>query len=275
MRCEEVREHFADRLAGTLDADVADEMRRHVAACADCQSELGAVEEVWRALGEVGVPAVPSNRMRERFSAALAEGRASTGGRPASRPAVRGPWAPRFWSGGPLVQTALAASLLMAGVVLGRASAPHAPAPQPGGEITEMRGELHDMRQMLTLSLLQQQSATERLRGVSSTADIDQPGNEVVAALLDTLLHDPNVNVRLAAVDALRRFSDRADVRLGTKQAVTDSAAPPMLQVAVIDFMVETHDPQAAGVLRQLADDTKVEESVRGRARWGLERLAS
>jgi hypothetical protein len=137
-----------------------------------------------------------------------------------------------------------------------------------------MRGELHDMRQMLTLSLLQQQSATERLRGVSYTAGIDQPGNEVVAALLDTLLHDPSVNVRLSAVDALRRFSDRADVRLGTKQAVTDSTAP-MLQVAVIDFMVETRDPQARVVLRQLADDGTVDQSVRGRARWGLERLAS
>jgi len=173
------------------------------------------------------------------------------------------------------VQMGLAALLLIVGFVAGRALASRAPVPPPpGAEIAEVRGELHDMRQMLTLSLLQQQSATERLRGVSYTAGIDQPGNEVVAALLDTLLHDPSVNVRLSAVDALRRFSDRADVRLGTKQAVADSTAP-MLQVAVIDFMVETRDPQARVVLRQLADDGTVDQSVRGRARWGLEQLAS
>jgi hypothetical protein len=274
MRCEEVREQFADRLSGTLDAGVADEMRRHVAACSECQKELGATEDVWEGLGEIAAPVVPSNRMRERFSAALAEERASIDGRPASRRVARGPWAPRFWPGEPLVQMAIAASLLIAGVALGRVSAPRVPAAQPVGEIAEVRSELHDMRQMLTLSLLQQQSATERLRGVSSTADIEQPGNEVVMALLDTLLHDPSVNVRLAAVDALRRFSDRPDVRLGTKQAIGD-ASVPMLQVAVIDFMVETRDPQARAVFTQLAADGKVDESVRGRAKWGLDQLAS
>ena len=32
MRCEEVRERFADRLAGTLDAAAADDMRHHIAS---------------------------------------------------------------------------------------------------------------------------------------------------------------------------------------------------------------------------------------------------
>ena len=54
------------------------------------------------------------------------------------------------------------------------------------------------MREMLMLSLMQQQSATERLRGVSGSMQIDQPGTEIVRALLETFMHDPNVNVRLA-----------------------------------------------------------------------------
>jgi hypothetical protein len=138
-------------------------------------------------------------------------------------------------------------------------------------QAAEVRSELREIQ--FTLSLLQQQSATERLRGVSWTSQIDQPGNEVVSALLDTLLHDPNVNVRLAAVDALRRVSDRPDVRLGTRQAVTDRAASPLLQVAVIDFMVETRDPGPALFKRSPRRD-------RGRRRaeacpMGLGQLAS
>ena len=174
------------------------------------------------------------------------------------------------------MQTALAASLLIGGLLVGRATLSRSaapPAPQ-GSEIAEVRSELREMRQLLTLSLMQQQSATERLRGVSWTAQIDQPGNEVVAALLDTLLHDQNVNVRLAAIDALRRVSDRADVRVGTKRAVTDKSSP-LLQVAVIDFMVETRDPQAPDLFRTLASDVSVDASVRGRAQWGLEHFVS
>jgi hypothetical protein len=214
--------------------------------------------------------------MRERFSAMVADERAAADRRPASRQDRRRTWIPSLRPGAPLVQLALAASLLIVGVLVGRALPPRQaqPAAPPSTEIAEVRSELRDMRQMLTLSLMQQQSATERLRGVSWTAQIDQPGNEVVSALLDTLLHDQNVNVRLAAVDALRRFSDRTDVRQGTKQAVGDRTLP-LLQVAVIDFMLDTRDPQASVLFRSLAQDASLDEAVRGRAQWALDQLAS
>ena len=64
-------------------------------------------------------------------------------------------------------------------------------------EIAAMRSEMHDLREMVSLSLMQQQSASERLKGVSWTGQIDRPSSEVVSALLDALMHDPNVNVRL------------------------------------------------------------------------------
>lgn len=278
MRCEEVRERWADHLTGTLDGAVEHRVRSHVASCASCQAEFGGVDVLWHALGEVPSAPVPSDRMRERFSAVLAAEREPGDGRGASRASRVLTWRPRLWPGAPLVQMAVAASLLLVGVAIGRGLAPSPPLPSASGaattEIADVRSELREMRQMLTLSLLQQQSASERLRGVSSSAQLDQPGHEVVAALLDTLLHDPNDNVRLAAVDALRRFSDRDEVRRGTMRAATDSSSP-LLQIAVIDFMVETRDPQAAPLLRQLSQDAAVDESVRGRAVRGLERLAS
>ncbi|MEQ1909949.1 MAG: HEAT repeat domain-containing protein [Vicinamibacterales bacterium] len=276
QHCEEVRRGFAEYLAHSLDASAARALEAHVASCVACQSEYAGVETIWKALEEVRPALVPSNRMRERFSAMVAAERALSDGRPASHPIGRRRWPLLGSTGGPLVQTALAASLLIVGLIVGRAiaSRPAAPVEPQGSEIAEVRSELREMRQLLTLSLMQQQSATERLRGVSWTAQIDSPGNEVVAALLDTLLHDQNVNVRLAAIDALRRVSDRADVRVGTKRAVTDKSSP-LLQVAVIDFMVETRDPQAPDLFRTLAGDMSVDASVRGRAQWGLEHFVS
>ncbi len=60
----------------------------------------------------------------------------------------------------------------------------------------------------------------------------------------------------------------------GTKRAVADQTSP-LLQVAVIDFMVETRDPQAPALFRTLAQDASLDESVRGRAQWALEQFAS
>ena len=145
---------------------------------------------------------------------------------------------------------------------------------QRAADLTELRSELREMRQMLTLSLMQQQSATERLRGVSGSAQIDQPGNEIVGALLETLMHDPNVNVRLACVDALRRFSGQDAVRRGTIQALSESRFP-LVQIAIIDFMVETRDKQGVEALQRLSEDSMANEAVRGRAVWGLQQLNS
>lgn len=242
-----------------------EEVRQHVAACEACRAEYGGFEELWQALADVPAGPVPSDRMRERFSALLATDHAGTdeGTRPRLDPAgMRSP----------LLQVAMAATLLLVGALAGRVVALR--PTQPSTEIADVRSELHEMRQMLTLSLMQQSSATERLRGVSWTAQIDQPNNDVVAALLDTLLRDPSVNVRLAAVDALRRFSSRDDVRQGTQRAAADISSP-LLQIAVIDYLVETHDRQAVGLLQRLSGDASVDESVRGRAVWGLERLSS
>ena len=128
------------------------------------------------------------------------------------------------------------------------------------------------MRQVLTLSLLQQQSASERLKGVSFTAQAEQPGNEVALALLDTLMHDPNVNVRLATIDALKRFAARENVRRGVIEALA-SQTSPLVQIALIDFVVETNGRDAADTLRRLSGDPMLDQAVRGRAARALRQI--
>jgi hypothetical protein len=174
-----------------------------------------------------------------------------------------------WWLGQPLVQCAAVAVLVVA--VWGGGLVRRPPV-EPDPTLVELRRELRDMRQMLMLSLMQQQSATERLRGVSGSVQIDQPGTEIVRALLETLMHDPNVNVRLACVDALRRFSEQDVVRRGTVQALAESSYP-LVQIALIDFVVETKDKDAIDALRRLSEDSMADEAVRGRAAWGVEQL--
>jgi hypothetical protein len=135
-----------------------------------------------------------------------------------------------------------------------------------------MREELRDLRQMVTLSLMRQQSATDRLKGVSWSGQIDAPSNDIVQALVDTLMHDPNVNVRLASIDALQRFADRDAVRHAALDAVQTQMSP-LVQIALIDFVVKANERSSVPVLKQLAEDPQVHEAVRARASWGLQML--
>src|SRR5207237_2437793 len=68
-----------------------------------------------------------------------------------------------WWPKQPAWQMAAAFTLLVAGLGIGYGMRPE----KPREEVTQLREEVTSMRQLVALSLLQQQSASERLRGVS------------------------------------------------------------------------------------------------------------
>jgi hypothetical protein len=258
MRCEDISQQLPDYLAGRADAATRATIEQHLEGCTACLQETEGLASMWRGLGDLPVPAADSSAMRARFDAMLGQEQQNA---ERFRPK-------RFEWNSPLV-TGLAASLVLAvGIVLGRSSNPAPNAP----EVTALHQELRDLRQMVTLSLMQQQSASERLRGVSFSNNLERPGDEIVAALLDTLKHDDNVNVRLASVDALKRFAERDVVRRATVDALETRNAP-LLQMALIDFVVETRDRDAIGTLRKISTDPASNETVRTRAAWGIEHL--
>ena len=91
-------------------------------------------------------------------------------------------------------------------------------------------------------------------------------------ALLYAAGHDPNVNVRLSAVDALDRYAADPNVRraLPATLAAQDS---PLAQVALIDLVVKSKDRDCASALRRLATRPEADEAVRQRARWAIDQL--
>src|ERR1051325_10827315 len=179
MHCTDLGPQMLEYLAGTLPDDRLAEIRAHLAECAACRDEVDATAELWNELGATAAPRPESARMRARFDAALQgyiDGQAES--RVTAVAAFRRPsWQSQSW-----VQFAGAAAVLVLGVVLGRF--PMGP-PQANPDIALLREELRDTRQMVTLSLLQQQSASERLKGVSTSSQLEQPSTEVVTALLE------------------------------------------------------------------------------------------
>jgi HEAT repeat protein len=135
-----------------------------------------------------------------------------------------------------------------------------------------LREEVTHTRQLVALSLLQQQSASERLKGVDWSNRISQPDPQVLSALLHTVNYDSNVNVRLAALDALRQSASNDTVRLGLVESL-DRQTSPMVQIALIDVLVDIRDQQASTALKDLTQEAGLNPEVRDRAQWALEHL--
>jgi anti-sigma factor RsiW len=263
MTCDQVKEHIADYLAGALSRTEAEELDEHFAQCAACKQETAALSETWEMLGLLEQEQ-PSAQLRPRFYASLEAYRqglqsAAAAPAPARRRFFDWGWQGWAWS------AALLVAGLGAGQWLGQRDRARA-------DLAGLQDEVHHMRQLVTLSLLEQQSASERLRGVDYSSRVDQSDTQVLAALLHAVNHDPNVNVRLAAVDALRKFAGNPSVK-GTLDQSLVKQDSPMVQLALIDFMVDTRDKNAVPALAALERSAAADKNVKEKALWGLSQL--
>jgi hypothetical protein len=135
-----------------------------------------------------------------------------------------------------------------------------------------LRQEMQDMRATLAMSLLDNSSASERLRGVNLSVRMDQPDERLLDSLLQTLDSDPSSNVRLAVVDALYLFRDHASVRRRLSESLSRQTNP-LVQVALIDLIVNLRERQAADALKALIESDRLAPEVKLRAQQGLETL--
>jgi len=262
MTCE----HFCELLPAYCEQRLTSRdtafVREHMELCANCRADC----EMWQKLASLPQQE-PSPASRSRFEHAYQEGRWEKGGR-----GERANWWTAWWRSAfaPPLASALAACLLLVGFIFGEHySLSHQPN---NSQIASMQAEVTTLRQLVALSLLEQQSASQRLQGVNYSTQVERPDPEISAALLHALRFDNSVDVRLAALDALKRYKDDRLVRAGLLTALQDQQSP-LVQIALIDLFVEMRERDAKDRLRRIEQDTKVNPAVRQRAQWGIQQL--
>jgi len=265
MNCKEVRSHIPGFLRGNTGQPEAVAVERHLAECAACREEFERISAIWEKLGTIPEEE-PRPEMAERFHVMLDDFRRS--GLPAlsPEPADR---ERRIFSrvfSHPLIpRLAAAVVLLVAGFSVGRMSGP---AP----EIAVLHEEMTELKSLVTASIINQNSAIERLEGLTMARQVIDPDEQFLSVLVLTLNTDPNVNVRLAAVEALANFQQNRWVRTELAESLAEQTSP-LVQISLIDLLVDMREEQALGIFRALADDDQSLEAVRKRARWGIQQM--
>ena len=266
MTCEMFAELLPDYCERRLPARENAFAREHLELCATCRADF----ELWQKLASLPQQEPsPSSRARfEHMLNAYQEGRWEKSGLARER----GKWFASWFRSAfaPPLASALAACLLLVGFIAGE----HFSGERPNNDqqLASMQAELTNMRQLVALSMLEQQSASQRLQGVNYSTQVQRPDPEISAALLHALRLDNSVDVRLAALDALRRYKDDPQVRSGLLNALQDQQSP-LVQIALIDLFVEMRESAAKDNLHRIEQDSKVNPVVRLRARWGIQQL--
>lgn len=262
--CDEIDSLLIEYWEDNLPKSKRVEVEQHIEGCAECRIAWEEYKELF-SLMENGILEEPSPVLEEKFSnMLLAENEMAASQLPVS-PVVPMPAQNRslpHW-----LRIAASIILLAGGVLIGM----QITSKQNTGDaqIVALNSEVKEMKEALMVTLLNNESASERLKAVSYTESMSQPDSKVIEALTHTLNEDNNVNVRLAAAYSLDKFSASQQVR-DSLVASLSRQTEPVIQIVLINILAEHKEPKAIEPIRRILSDEKSLKSVKEIAAKGL-----
>jgi anti-sigma-K factor RskA len=166
---------------------------------------------------------------------------------------------------------AFASAALVIGIAIGFfVQKPSQPADSK--QIAVLSQEVTDLKEMMMLSLLEKESASDRLKAVSLTEDLGQASHKVTEALLQTLNHDENTSVRLAALEALKPYGHDSHVREALIRSIGQQQSP-LVQVALAELMAALQAKSSVDALKKIMDDERTPGDIKKKIRQSIDVL--
>ncbi len=251
-------EHVQELLIEYLDSTLTEAQRKmvtaHVKDCSRCSEELAQLQTMFKAFDKE-VPAIPPSSIKTNFLKQLAneEHRVSKEASPiAMRSIPSTNWVPNS------LKLAASVALLIGAFLTGKYQA----SQKSNVMVTTLKTEGNEIRETAMLALMENKSASRRIQGVNFVVQFENPDEEIVSALTDRMLHDENVNVRSAAVDALSRFLESEAVKTAFIRAL-GTEKDPSIQIAVLQNLVHIQEKKAVGPMKKLLEQEDTQPFVK------------
>ena len=263
-----------------LTEDERAEVEKHLAGCDTCRQELATSAHLWELMETIPAPEPPAGTLI-RFNAML-DAYKTSGRNTASGPEVNttpgsGIMArlKQLFTMQPGFAMAYSLLLVVFGIFLGHwvNNPPPAAPPSDKQQLEALSAQVSDMREMMMKSLLQNPSASERIRGVSYTSEITTVNPGVIEALLTTLNNDQNVNVRLMTLEALTHYASNPAVRAGLVESIPQQESP-LVQAALADVMLKLQEKNAIRPFKKLLQQKNLNSLVRTKIETTIARLS-
>ncbi|OBY66009.1 HEAT repeat domain-containing protein [Polaribacter reichenbachii] len=132
--------------------------------------------------------------------------------------------------------------------------------------------ETQDVRSQLVLTLLDQPSANKRLQAVSEVNKLNTVTKTIIKALFSTLNKDENVNVRLSALEALKKYTEIPLVREGLISSIANQTSP-LVQMELADLMVVLQEKKAVKSFEKLIDKEDVNTSAKEKMKESIQNI--
>jgi len=252
MKNKHVDELIPDYLDGSLKGEDLRKMEQHLAECPLCQKELEEMKLLFSAFREDQIE-VPSERLKAQFEKVLETEKSNRGQVIQLQPRRKG----NNWSN-TFLKVAASIALLVASFQMGSVFQQR----KANKDIALLQEETLQMKQTAMLSLMENQSASKRIQGVSYIEEFESPDEAIIKALGNRLLYDENDNVRMSAFDALAKFTSSESVKNILIEAL-EKEKNPSIQVAIIQALVQIQEKKAVKPMQKLLDQEDTQPFIK------------
>lgn len=264
MERNEIKALLVKYNAGQASAEEVNILEKYIEAGVIDLSELQELYMIEEQIMQLEVPA-PSLQLDDNFYQMLAQEKKSQ--------LKTFSWKKFFAWPDMLPRLAFASVTLLAGLAIGYWVRPQASeGTANNGQIAELSQQVTDLKEMMMLSLLEKESATDRLKAVSLTQEMNQVSTKVTRALFETLNNDSNVNVRLAALDALKPYVKESSVREELIRSIAKQESP-LVQVELAEMMAALQEKSSVKELEKLLQQQNTAKEVKQKIRETIQVL--
>lgn len=252
-------------LNGELSLTEKQQFEAKIASDAEFKRVFEEEKELWEMLGTVSVPEVSTN-VKARFFDNLETYKEAT-----SQPSFFAKLK-ELWQFQPKLKLSYAMALLAVGLTIGFVINMKSSA-SSNKEISQLSNEVSEMKKMMMLTLIEDPSASQRMRAVSFTSEIESVDNPVLEALFTTLNHDPNDNVRLVTLETLTSMADKPEVREGLVKSIGKQTSP-LLQSAMADVMVKLQEKSSIKPLKKILKQEDLNHTVKDKIEESIQLIS-
>ena len=135
------------------------------------------------------------------------------------------------------------------------------------GQIETISGEILALRKDMR-GLLKNESTAFRIKAVKMSNDLEIADPEILKALIETMNSDKSENVRLAAIDALGKFSHEKIVKQAFLQKF-ETVQEDIIQIKLIRILADSREKTVLPYLNKIIDDQKTSKYLKTEATQG------
>lgn len=253
MKCNTFEEQLIDFIEDLLSEDMKRKMQAHVATCPKCQQEIEQMRELLGVIDATPV-SLPSKNVSLRFEQALEKEKTNTKVVPLQPKSNQNTF----------LRIAAGVVIVIGAYFIGQY--------QSNKYHQELLAQQKIEKENNLLALLDNQSASKRIKAVSNAESYTPADTKIIEAIINKLNTDKNINVRLAAAEALYKFSSLEMVRTALIKAL-ETEKEAIVQIELIQILAKIQEKRALKPMQKLLQNKETPTYVKQELQYNMPSL--